>query len=150
MTKVKTVGSLKDFMTGQHRFHAEIKKANRKLKTHGIKIALTGIAGGLAFNLTHVGASNLAYAAGPAEYVKSKAKEQIVDAFMPLVDLVQALAYPIAAVMLSGGALLFMINQKDKAISLIQNASIGYILVQLMPLFLKILVGLGTSVGIIF
>lgn len=50
--------------------------------------------------------------------------------------------------MLTGGALMFMINQKDKGISLIQNASIGYILVQLMPLMMKLLVGIGNSVGI--
>ncbi|MBM7584995.1 hypothetical protein JOC86_001532 [Bacillus pakistanensis] len=43
---------------------------------------------------------------------------------------------------------MFMINQKDKGISLIQNASIGYILVQLMPLMMKLLVGIGNSVGI--
>lgn len=68
---------------------------------------------------------------------------------MPLVDMIQALSYPVALVMLTSGALLFMINQKDRAVSLIQNASIGYILVQLMPLLMQLLVGIGNTVGFV-
>ncbi|MEI5905630.1 hypothetical protein WAK64_00940 [Bacillus spongiae] len=42
---------------------------------------------------------------------------------------------------------MFMINQKEKGISLIQNASIGYILVQLMPLMMQLLVGIENTVS---
>ncbi|WP_245712416.1 hypothetical protein [Anaerobacillus alkalilacustris] len=42
---------------------------------------------------------------------------------------------------------MFMINQKDRGMTLIQNASIGYILVQLMPLLMQLLVGIGNTVA---
>ncbi|MEI5905622.1 hypothetical protein WAK64_00900 [Bacillus spongiae] len=103
--------------------------------------------GTAAASLTNTLFTTHAYAQGPADYVKGQAKEKIVEAFMPLVEMIQALSYPIALVMLTGGALMFMINQKEKGISLIQNASIGYILVQLMPLMMQLLVGIGNTVG---
>ncbi|RYI24986.1 hypothetical protein EVU96_25205 [Bacillus infantis] len=142
--RVQTVGTISQFMAREHSIKDQVKRLNKEAKKYGIKAKLTSVAGGLAVALTPVSA----FAQTPAEFVKGKAQEQIMNAFMPLVDLIQALSYPVAAIMLTAGALMFMINQKDKGIGLIQNASIGYILVQLMPLFLKILVGLGSTVGL--
>jgi hypothetical protein len=150
--KVKTVGSISEFLHKDpfQDIKKSIKKFNKKAEAHGFKASLTTlITGATAISITNKIFTTHAYAEGPVEYVKGRAKEQIIEAFMPLVDMIQALSYPIALVMLSGGALLFMINQKDKGISLIQNASIGYILVQLMPLLMQLLVGIGNSVGII-
>ncbi|MEF7565976.1 hypothetical protein V4V35_23585 [Bacillus infantis] len=150
--RIQTVGSIQEFCSGEPLIRKEIKKFNKAAASRGIKASLTFLGGTIAIGLTPAGATNYAYAQGPVEYVKGRAKEQIVEAFMPLVDMIQALSYPIALVMLTGGALMFMINQKDRGISLIQNASIGYILVQLMPIVMKLLVGIGTSVsaGVIF
>ena len=148
--KIQTVGTISEFLNndGLGDIKKELKKFNKKAKAHGLKASLTTLAtGATAISLTNNLFTNHAYAAGPVEYVKGQAKEKIVEAFMPLVDMIQALSYPIALVMLTGGALMFMINQKDKGISLIQNASIGYILVQLMPLMMQLLVGIGNSVG---
>jgi len=153
--KIQTVGSISEFMNPEKEIKREIAKFNKKAAAHGIKASLITLATGVtAISLTgkslatHAHAAPTAvYATGPVDYVKGKAQEQIVEAFMPLVDMIQALSYPIALVMLTGGALLFMINQKDKGVSLIQNASIGYILVQLMPLMMNLLVGIGGSVG---
>ena len=144
--KVQTVGSIGEFMRNEAReLKREVARINKKAATVGLKAFVTTLAGATAIGLTTV--TNYAYAEGPAGYVKGKAKEQIVEAFMPLVDMIQALSYPVALVMLTGGALMFMINQKDRGISLIQNASIGYILVQLMPLLMELLVGIGKTVG---
>jgi len=158
--KVQTVGSVGEFLNEDREIKKEIKKFNKKAATHGFKASLTTLAtGATAISLTnnmfathaHAQATQVAstavYANGPVDYVKGKAKEQILEAFDPLVELIQALSYPIASIMLTGGALLFMINQKDKGISLIQNASIGYILVQLMPLMMQLLIGIGGAVG---
>jgi len=158
--KVQTVGSVTEFLDQDKELKREIKKFNKKAAAHGLKASLTTlVTGATAISLTsnmlpthaHAQATQVAstavYANGPVDYVKGQAKEQIVNAFQPLVDMIQALSYPIALVMLTGGALLFMINQKDKGISLIQNASIGYILVQLMPLMMQLLVGIGGAVG---
>jgi hypothetical protein len=148
--KVQTVGSISDFIRKSELTDVkkEIKRFNKKAEAHGFKASLTTLAtGATAISITNKMFTTYAYAQGPVEYVKQSAKEKIVEAFMPLVDLVQALSYPIALVMLTGGSLMFMINQKDRGISLIQNASIGYILVQLMPLFMQLLVGIGNTVG---
>jgi len=76
----------------------------------------------------------------------SATKGTILHAFDPLIDLIQALAYPIAGVMIAGGCLFIMVGNKEKGMSMLQNAAMGYILVQLTPLFLKLLVGVGASV----
>lgn len=81
----------------------------------------------------------------PAVGIPDSAKEMIVHAFDPLIQLIQSLAYPIAGVMIAGGCLLMMWN-RDKGISMLQNAAIGYILVQLSPLMLKLLIGIGASI----
>jgi hypothetical protein len=39
-----------------------------------------------------------------------------------------------------------MCGNKEKGMTMIQTAAIGYILVQLAPLFMKILVGVGSAV----
>jgi len=147
--KVETVGTIGEFLGGEYRVKNEISRNKRKGKAYSVKTTLTALAGVTTVGLTRVSPSNYAYAAGPVEYVKGQAKDQIIDALMPLVDIIQALSYPIALVMLSSGGLMFMINQKDKGISLIQNAALGYVLVQLMPTFMKIIVGIGNSVGVI-
>jgi len=138
--RIKTVGTISEFLHGNEALCHEVKRLNKRFNKHGLTAALTTVGGSLALTVK-------ASAAGPTEHIKQAAKEKIVEAFDPLVELVQALSYPIGLVMLTGGALCFMIGQRDKGISLIQNASIGYILVQLMPLMMQILVGIGGSVG---
>lgn len=54
--------------------------------------------------------------------------------------LTQALATPIAMVVVLGGAIMVMINQKEKGFSMMQTAGLGYVLVQMTPLVLNILV----------
>lgn len=159
--KVKTVGSISEFLAGAdvRKIKRAVNKFNKKADAQGLKASLTTLAtGAAAISITNKIFTSPAYAAtteaipvmanGPvSEYVKGHAKDKIVEAFMPLVDMIQALSYPVALVMLTGGALMFMINQKDRGIGLIQNASIGYILVQLMPLLMQLLVGIGNTVA---
>jgi hypothetical protein len=82
----------------------------------------------------------------PAGAISDAVKERIMGAFDPLVELMISLSYPIAGVMLTGGALAIMIGMRDKGYSMIQMAGIGYILVQMTPLFLDLLVGIGGAV----
>lgn len=148
--KIQTVGSVKEFLQEEQfrDMNKVVKRFNKKAEAKGLKASLTTLAtGATAISIADKILTTHAYAAGPVEYVKGEAKQKVIEAFMPLVDMIQALSYPIALVMLTGGALLFMINRKDQGISLIQNASIGYILVQMMPLIMQLLVGIGKSVG---
>lgn len=70
----------------------------------------------------------------------SEMYEKMLHAFDPLIMLTQALAYPIAMVVVLGGAIMVMINQKEKGFSMMQTAGLGYVLVQMTPLVLNILV----------
>ncbi|WP_096435901.1 hypothetical protein [Alteribacter populi] len=149
--KICTVGTISDFVS--HDPYTEIKREvkhfNKKAKEKGLRASLTTLTtGAIAIAVTNTMVTNHAYAQNPAtEYVKGAAKDKIIEAFSPLVDMIQALSYPVALVMLTGGALMFMINQKERGLSMIQHASLGYILVQLMPLFMELLVGIGNTVS---
>lgn len=65
---------------------------------------------------------------------------RMITAFDPLIDLIQALAFPVAMVVVLGGAIMVMINQKEKGFGMMQTAGLGYVLVQMAPMILKILV----------
>ena len=71
--------------------------------------------------------------------VPETTKQSILHAFDPLIDLMIDLALSIAGVMITGGALLIMIGQKDKGFSLMMNSALGYCLVNLTLLLLSLL-----------
>nr|WP_263327863.1 hypothetical protein [Neobacillus sp. Marseille-Q6967] len=66
--------------------------------------------------------------------------DKMLHAFDPLITLIQALSYPVAMIVVLGGAIMIMINQKEKGFSLMQGAGLGYVLVQMAPMVLNILV----------
>jgi hypothetical protein len=66
--------------------------------------------------------------------------DRMVRAFDPLIVLVQALAYPIATVVVLGGGIMVMIGMKEKGYSLMMGAGLGYVLVNMTPMVLNILV----------
>lgn len=70
---------------------------------------------------------------------------KVVGAFSPLVELVKALSYPISLVMMLGGGLFVMIGNSDKGFSMIQKAGLGYVLVQMLPLLMDLLVEIAKS-----
>lgn len=155
--RIQTVGSITDFLdSGEMK---NIKKAvkNFNKKNNNLIASISKLAsGGIAVTVANTMLSKTASAAEAvpvfnmpgSDYLKGAAKEKIIEAFMPLVEMIQALAYPVALVMLTGGALMFMINQKDRGLNLIQNASIGYILVNLVPVFMNLLVGISGTVAL--
>lgn len=83
----------------------------------------------------------------PTIEVMSEAfKGKVLHAFDPLIHLIQSLSYPIAGVMIAGGCLFIMVGNREKGMQMLQNAAIGYILVQLSPMILELLVGVGGNV----
>ncbi|MFB5932972.1 hypothetical protein ACE8FZ_06620 [Peribacillus frigoritolerans] len=66
--------------------------------------------------------------------------DKMLHAFDPLITLVQALAYPVAMVVVLGGALFIMVGNREKGFSMMSGAGLGYVLVQMTPLVLNILV----------
>jgi hypothetical protein len=85
-----------------------------------------------------------AAASSPDAVAVIASSDQIYDkmmlAFEPITTLIQALAYPVASVVVLAGALFVMINQKDKGFGMMSSAGLGVILVNLMPMVLNILV----------
>lgn len=70
---------------------------------------------------------------------------RVANAFEPLVDLAQGVSYPLALVMIIGGCLFIMVGNKDKGFSMIQAAGIGYILCQIAPLIMGLLVDIASA-----
>lgn len=168
MAKVQTIGSISDFMAGKHHESAIdrlVKELKAKLTPANIEramkygmsltapVTIGTVAGAKAFaapavavvaapaGATYAAGSTVALAAMAPAAVEG-AKALAIKAFDPLINLLQTLSYPIAGVMIVSGCLMIMVGMKDKGVDMLRNAAIGYILVQLSPLFLKILVGL--------
>lgn len=136
------------------KFSDFMNKGKEVLTLEELEVMKKGKTAGYAFGLSML---PLAFApmtkAVPAsahETVTVMAQGQMYDkmivAFNPLIDLIQALAYPIAMVVVLGGAIMVMINQKEKGYSMMMGAGLGYVLVNMTPMILNILVDAMKSV----
>ncbi|WEG14024.1 hypothetical protein PU629_06550 [Pullulanibacillus sp. KACC 23026] len=129
-----------DFMAGENR--PEKKHDIRPI----IKSALLATGTAIISMPKHSFAATTTSQAIAVNAVPSAVKSQIVHAFDPLVDLIVSLSIPISSVMIAGAALMIMIGQKEKGYSLLMNCAIGYCLVQMTPLFIKLLTGIGSAI----
>lgn|GEM_PF-1230940 len=64
----------------------------------------------------------------------------------PLIQIMVAISFPIASVIMIGACFLFMFDNSEKAWNMIMKAGLGYVLVQMSPLFLEILRQVGKAV----
>lgn len=67
-------------------------------------------------------------------------RDKMMDAFDPLIELIQGMAYPVAMVVVLGGAIFVMIGNSDKGFGMMQKAGLGYLLVMIAPMVLDVLV----------
>lgn len=65
---------------------------------------------------------------------------KMMTAFDPLISLIQGMAYPVAMVVVLGGALFVMIGNSEKGFAMMQRAGMGYVLVTLLPMIFDVLV----------
>jgi len=107
-------------------------------------LAVAGVALQASRASAHEAIMAIAPEAVPA--VGGALKGKIMHAFDPLIDLIVTLSYPVAGVMIAGGCLFIMVGSRDRGMQLLQNAAIGYILMQLSPLMLDLLVGVGEGI----
>ncbi|MEK3887234.1 hypothetical protein [Bacillus sp. FSL K6-3431] len=128
--KVKTVGTISEFMAGKHRERKDYKPLLRA----GVTVGATVLC--LTF-----GDVSFAFANAIDGAVASK----VVNAFNPLVDLVKALSYPIGLVMMLGGGLFVMVGNADRGFAMIQKAGLGYVLIQMLPILMDLLVDIAKS-----
>lgn len=131
-----------DYMAGQ-RF-GEKKRSN---KGNVIKKAGTLAAGSLFLLKSpmalaaSVDSRGLAVEASGA--VSGAVRDQIIHAFDPLVGLMMDLALPVSSVLITAAGLLITIGLKEKGYSLMMQSCIGYVVIMMSPMFIKILAGIG-------
>lgn len=70
----------------------------------------------------------------------------LVTVLDPLIQIMIAISFPIASVLMVGACFMFMFNNSEKAWDMIMKAGLGYVLIQLSPLFLQILREVGKTV----
>lgn len=130
MFKRKTeVMSIKEFMT---RDKPEVKP---------ITIAKVAVVVGVT--VLSVAFGDVSFAS--ANVIDGAIMGKVVAAFNPLIELVKALSYPIGLTMMLGGGVFIMIGNSEKGIGMIQKAGLGYVLIQMLPLLMDLLVEIAAS-----
>ena len=143
MAKTKTI-AFKEFMDGSYK---EKKPAQKKssigktIRRVGTTISLPLILAKPAF-----AATNEAVPAGAAEWMGEKTLSALAHVLDPVVDILVALSFPVASVIIVGSLFFFMFGNSEKAWGTIQNAGLGYVLIQVSPLILNVLKSIGESV----
>ncbi|MBO1515076.1 hypothetical protein [Metabacillus bambusae] len=84
--------------------------------------------------------------AGATEWMSEKALQTIAHALDPLVDIMVALSFPVASVIIMGACFFFMLGKSERAWSTIMNCGLGYVLIQVMPLLLNVLKEVGGAI----
>ncbi|MEA0556094.1 hypothetical protein U1P98_18740 [Lysinibacillus irui] len=84
--------------------------------------------------------------AQPTGIIADKSLEMLATILDPVVQVLVAISFPIASVIMVGACFWFMIGNGEKAWSIIMNAGLGYVLIQMSPLFLDILRTIGEAV----
>ncbi|WP_391119389.1 hypothetical protein [Psychrobacillus sp. L3] len=82
----------------------------------------------------------------PTGFIADKSLDVLTTILDPLLQIMVAISFPIASVIMVGACFLFMFNNSDKAWDMIMKAGLGYVLVQMSPLFLEILRQVGKAV----
>lgn len=70
---------------------------------------------------------------------------KVKHALDPIVDLIQALGYPIAVISMSGGAITMMFNKK-LGLRIIKGTVIGFLVLQFIPGLMSLLVDVGRAI----
>ena len=72
-------------------------------------------------------------------------QEALIKAFDPLIDLAQAMGYPLCFLGLIGGFLFITIGQRHRGLEMIKWAIVGYIGIQFAPGIMRILMQVGQA-----
>jgi len=117
----------------------ELKKITNSLIKAGamVPLALTPV--------MHASAAESIPAAA-TQVVAGATLQVLAHALDPLTQILVAISLPVASVVMIGGCFFFMFGQSERAWSTIQNSGLGYLLIQLSPLFIKVLEQIGKSI----
>ncbi|MFL1998334.1 hypothetical protein VYF65_004134 [Lysinibacillus irui] len=82
----------------------------------------------------------------PVGIIADKSLEMLATILDPVVQVLVAISFPIASVIMVGACFFFMLGNSEKGWSTIMNAGLGYVLIQMSPLFLEVLRTIGEAV----
>ncbi|MCM3598736.1 hypothetical protein M4D55_23535 [Metabacillus idriensis] len=145
MAKMQSM-SIGEFMSGDYKTKKKRNKSLRLAATSLFPLTLFPAMASANGPTVQVSAYPEAIPVGASEWMSEKALETLAHALDPLVDLMVALSFPIASVIIIGGCFFFMLGKPERAWSSIQNAGLGYVLIQIMPLLLNVLKEVGGSI----
>jgi nitrate reductase NapE component len=157
---MKTI-SFNDFMSGEYKAKDKEKRQRRIAKTTKLAsaallpLATCGAVGTMGFamkafamttNTAVTVSAPIAVEATAKEWMGEQALSTLAHVLDPVVDILVALSFPIASVVIVGSCFLFMFGNSEKAWTGIQNAGLGYVLIQVSPLILNVLKQVGNAV----
>lgn len=136
--RVETVGGIKDFLTiGQE-------------KKEKIGVVMTGVGVGTVAALTQIqtqAPEAIPVMVMPTPILGLSITQKIIDAFDPIVQLIQGISYPVGFIMITAGFLVMMTGNRQKGINMIKWAAVGYIGMQFAPAIMAILVEVGKAMA---
>ena len=80
------------------------------------------------------------------DHVAGASLDVLTTIMDPILDILVALALPLASLLMVGACFFIMLGQKEKAYSTMMNTGIGYVLIQMSPLLLNLLKTAGSAV----
>jgi len=138
-----------DFMSGSYKkekYYASKKTKEKRNVGKVIRRVGTSISIPLLLAKPAFAASPVAVPVNAAtEFAGHTAIETLAHALDPLVNILVALSFPVASVIIVGGCFFFMIGRSEKGWSSIMNAGLGYVLIQISPLILGLLKDIGSA-----
>ncbi|KAB2332918.1 hypothetical protein [Bacillus mesophilum] len=139
--KVETM-SVKEFMSRKPRFETRFDEFayERKIDASKMIVKACVTAGVIVLSLSF---GDVSFAA--ANVIDGAITAKVVGVFEPVVELVKALSYPISLVMMLSGGLFVMIGNSERGFSMIQKAGLGYVLVQMLPMIMDLLVEIAKA-----
>jgi hypothetical protein len=151
--------SFNEFMTGEYKVKDKEKNRKRiakatKLATAAIlPLATCGAVGTVGFAMKAFAmtanvpvTTPIAIEVTAKEWMGAETLSTLAHILDPVIDILVALSFPIASVIIVGSCFQFMFDRADKGWQMIQNAGLGYVLIQVSPLILNVLKQVGNAV----
>jgi hypothetical protein len=148
-----------EFMNGEYKAKEKERKQkrNKKLMRLGmaaiLPVATCGTVGlaGLAIRTVSLplavpASAPVVVEVGAKDWMSQQTLSALAHVLDPLVDIMVALSFPIASVIIVGSCFFFMFDKSEKAWSMIMKAGLGYVLIQVSPLILQVLKQVGNAV----
>ncbi|MEH6941546.1 hypothetical protein [Bacillus sp. JJ722] len=140
MVRTQTI-SFGDFMDKSYKSDVKKKALSKTLKRVATSVTIPLIMAKPTFAST-----TEAVPTGATEWMGEKTLTALAHVLDPVVDVMVALSFPVASVIIVGSLFFFMFGNAEKAWSTIQNAGLGYVLIQVSPLILNVLKQIGDAV----